>query len=52
MGLFRPVTGQQKKKKYLIKYYMSDQFKKNEMGGMCGMYRREWKCMRGFDGET
>jgi hypothetical protein len=31
---------------------MSDQFKKDEMGGMRGMYRTEWKCMRGFDGET
>jgi hypothetical protein len=26
--------------------------KKNEMGGACGMYGGEERCIQGFDGET
>jgi hypothetical protein len=31
---------------------LGDQIKKNEMGGMCGTYRREKRCIQGCTGET
>jgi hypothetical protein len=35
----------------LLTKYMGDHTKKNEMGGACGMYGGEERCMRGFGGE-
>jgi hypothetical protein len=32
--------------------YSGDQVKKNVMGGACGTYKGEERCMRGFGGET
>jgi hypothetical protein len=34
------------------KYYPGDKITKNEMGGVCGTYRREERCIQGFGGET
>jgi hypothetical protein len=36
----------------LTKYYSDDQIKKNEMGGVRGMYGGQEKCIQGFGGET
>ena len=35
-----------------IKYYQGDKIKKNEMGGICGTYSRQEKCIQGFGGKT
>jgi len=35
----------------LNKYYMADQAKKKEMGGVCGTYGRQESCIEGFGGE-
>ena len=35
----------------LSKYHPCDQIKKNEMGGACGTYRRQERCVQAFDGE-
>jgi len=35
----------------LTKYYSGDQIEKNEMGGACGMYGGEERCIQGFGGE-
>jgi len=32
--------------------YSGDQINKNEMGGACGTYGREERCIQGFGGET
>ena len=34
------------------KYYSGNQIRKNEMGGACGMYGGEERCVQGFGGET
>ena len=31
---------------------LGDKIKKNEMGGACGMYGGEERCIQGFSGET
>jgi hypothetical protein len=36
----------------LTKYPSSDQIKNNEMGGACGMYGRQERCIQGFGEET
>jgi hypothetical protein len=36
----------------LAKYFLGDQIKKNEMGGACGKYERQERCIQGFGGET
>jgi hypothetical protein len=36
----------------LSKYYMGGEIKKNEMGGACGTYGRQEKCLQGFGKET
>ena len=36
----------------LTKYYLGDQIKENEMGRICGIYRRPEKCIQGFGGVT
>jgi hypothetical protein len=33
-------------------YYSSFTIKKNEMGGACGTYGGQEKCIQGFGGET
>jgi len=35
----------------LTKYHSVDQIMKNEMGGACGRYKRQQRCMEGFGGE-
>jgi hypothetical protein len=30
---------------------MGDKIQRNEMGGACGMYDRENRCIKGFGGE-
>jgi hypothetical protein len=32
--------------------YLGDQFKDDVMGGVCGMYGGEEKCIQGFGGVT
>jgi hypothetical protein len=32
--------------------YSCDQIKENEMGGACGTYERQERCIQGFGGET
>jgi hypothetical protein len=32
--------------------YSGDQINKNEMGGVCSMYREQERCVQGFGGET
>jgi hypothetical protein len=34
------------------KYYSGDQIKKHEMGGTCGTYGEEERCIQDFGGET
>jgi hypothetical protein len=34
------------------KYYLGDRIKKNEMGGACGTYGGEERCIQGYAGET
>jgi len=34
------------------RYYLGVKIKKNEMGGACGIYWLEERCMQGFDGAT
>jgi hypothetical protein len=63
-GIFGPkkdeVTGEWRKlyteeltDLYSTKYYYSgDQIEKNEMGGACGMYGGEERCIQCFGGET
>jgi len=34
-----------------MKYYSGDQIKKNEMGGTCGIYWGEGRCIQGFGGK-
>jgi preprotein translocase subunit SecG len=36
----------------LKKYNSGDQLKKNEIGGACGTYGRQERCIQGFVGET
>jgi hypothetical protein len=36
----------------LTKYFEGDKVEKNEIGGACSAYRREERCILGFDGET
>ena len=36
----------------LTNYYSGDQIKNCEMGGTCGTYGLEEKCIQGFGGET
>jgi len=36
----------------LNKYYMGDQVKKNEMGGACGKYGRQERCIKLFRGKV
>jgi hypothetical protein len=36
----------------LTKYYSGDQIGKNEMGGACGMYERDKRCLQSFTGES
>ena len=36
----------------LTKYFSGDKIEKNEMGGACGKYGREERCIQGFGGET
>ena len=36
----------------LTKYYSGDQIKNNEMGGACGTYGREERCIQGSGGES
>jgi hypothetical protein len=36
----------------LTRYYSGAQFKEDEMGGSCGTYGREEKCVHGFGGKT
>jgi hypothetical protein len=36
----------------LTKYYLGDQIKKNEIGGICDMYGGEEISIYGFGGET
>jgi hypothetical protein len=36
----------------ITKNYSCDQIKKNEMGGACGMYGRQERCVQVFGGET
>jgi hypothetical protein len=36
----------------LIKYYSSDEIKKNVMGGTGGTHGKEERCIQGFGGET
>jgi hypothetical protein len=36
----------------LAKYYSVDRIMKNEMGGTCGTYGGQERCVHGFDGET
>jgi hypothetical protein len=35
----------------LTKYYSGDQIKKNGIGGACGTYGRQERCIKGFSGE-
>jgi hypothetical protein len=35
-----------------MKYFSGDQTEKTEMGGACGRYGGEEKCVQDFDGET
>jgi hypothetical protein len=35
---------------YLTKYHSGDQIKKNEMGGTCGTYGGQERCIQGFGG--
>jgi hypothetical protein len=34
----------------LTKYYSADQIKKNDMGGTCGTYGRQKRCIQGSGG--
>jgi hypothetical protein len=34
------------------KYYSSDEFQENEMGGTCGMYGRQERCIHVFGGKA
>ena len=36
----------------LLKYYLGYEIKKNEMGGACGTYGTQERCIQGFVGET
>jgi hypothetical protein len=36
---------------FLTKYYLSDQIKKNEMGGRCSMYGGQDRFIQGFGGK-
>jgi len=36
----------------LTKYYSGNQIKKQEMGGTCGMYRKQKRCIQGFGRKT
>jgi len=36
----------------LTKYYLSDQIKKNEIGGVCCMHGAEARCIKDFGDET
>jgi hypothetical protein len=37
---------------FLTKYYRGDPIKKNEMGGACGKYGRQERCLQDFGWET
>jgi hypothetical protein len=36
----------------LTKYHSGDEVKKTEMGGACGTYGGEYRCIQGFSGKT
>jgi hypothetical protein len=36
----------------LSQYYSYDIIKNNEIGGVCGTYGRQERCIQGFGGET
>jgi hypothetical protein len=36
----------------LTRYYLDDQIKNNEMGGACGTYGGQERCIQGFGEET
>jgi hypothetical protein len=36
----------------ITKYYSDDQIEKNEMGGACGIYEGEKRCLQGVIGEA
>ena len=36
----------------LLTKYLGDQIEKNELGGACGRYGGDERCIQGFGGET
>ena len=46
------VRGEWRTRTFPTKYYSGDQIKKNEMGGACGTYGGEERCLHGFAGDT